>query len=188
MLLICTVLWTWRYISMNRYYDSFGNISEIIYQIGDIVPLDNNRLGGFYQADGYSFRVNSFDIVNYEEYTLETGTQFNNLYKNPEKLGILNITLFNSDSNADGIMLTELKLHGIDNYVGMNWDLLVALNSILEGNVGIKLPHNTEVDLILPYNIPQEYFSSRTWKNLDDYAWFFEIASWPINLEVSLEN
>lgn len=178
--IILGCLWTWRYNSLNSYYDStFTQISQKSYQLGETVPLGQNMIGGYTAAEGYTIRVDAFEILDYEEYIENTGYQVDQMFAVPEKVGLVTITLANIDSTSEGIMLTDFVLHGIDNYVGLDWNLLTVANPILQGNHGIQIPQNTEVSLTIPFDMYRSYFSSRTWNNLNEYKWYFKITSWP---------
>ena len=181
-----SAVWIWRYITLNAYFDSFGGVVKEYHQTGEIVPFENDRLGGNYLVDGYSIRVDDFKIQEYDDYIDEMDVTLNPQYRNPEKIALVYITLFNDYSDADGIMLTEFQLHGIDNYVGINWDLMLAVNPLLEGNMGICLPYDTKISMVIPFDIRQDYFSNNTWKQLDSYQWYFKISSWPAQKEFIL--
>lgn len=178
--IILGCLWTWRYHSLNSYYDStFTRISQKSYQLGETVSLGQNKIGGYTAAEGYTIRVDAFEILDYEEYIENTGYKVDQMFADPEKVGLVSITLANIDSTSNGIMLTDFVLHGIDNYVGLDWNLLTVANPILQGNHGIQIPQNTEVSLTIPFDMYRSYFNSRTWNNLNEYKWFFKVTSWP---------
>lgn len=186
-ILLLSTAWIWRYITLNTYYDSFGETVKEYHEIGEIVPFENDRLGGNYLVSGYFVRVDNFEVLDYSDYIQAMDISVEQQYKEPEKIALVHITLFNDNSDADGIMVTEFQLHGIDNYVGMDWDVLLAVNPALEGNFGICLPNNTEFSLVLPYDLWEDYFSANTWKKLDSYDWYFKITSWPLQKEIRLQ-
>ena len=186
--ILFSLFWVWRYVTLNEYYDSICNIDKTVYYSGEIVPFGEDRIGGYNQADGYSIRVNSFSMVDYISYIKDSEISVDNQFASPEKIALVYITLINDNSDAEGVMLTDLQLHGIDNYIGMDWDLLYEINPILQGNPGICLPHNTEVDLILPFDVYRSYFGSRTWRQLDDYTWYLRITSWPTQKDIQVQS
>lgn len=55
-------------------------------------------------------------------------------------MALVHITLFNDNSVAECVMLSEFKLHGVDNYVGLDWDILTAANPVLQGIMGLVYP------------------------------------------------
>ena len=70
---ILSVAWVWRYVSLNAYYDSLYDISYDKYTIGEIVPFEQDWIGGYNQAEGYSVRVDDFVITDYDSYVRSAG-------------------------------------------------------------------------------------------------------------------
>lgn len=185
--LVLVVCWTWRYISLNQFYDGISDVESAVFQMGQSVPFEDDRIGGYSQAEGYFICVDSFRIEEYEAYVESNDISFERPFAAPEKIALVSVTLSNSTSEAEGVMLIDLQLHGIDNYVGMDWEMLYALNPILEGNPGIRLPHNTEVQLVLPFDLYRNYFGSFTWNNLSDYEWFLRVTAWPTEKDIRVQ-
>ena len=96
------------------------------------------------------------------------------------------ITLCNVDSNAEGIMLTELKLHGIDQNVPLDWSVLDVINPVLSGNLGVALSQGSRYQLILPYSLRQRDFLS-AWENIDKYSLFLQLTSFPTVKEIQVQ-
>lgn len=179
-LLLITVGWSCRYNLLNEYYEGISSdATEIVYDIGDVVPFEDDRMGGWKQATGYSLSVDKFEIVDSQDFINTVGFIPTDNYSPCEKVAVAYITLYNEDSDAEGIMLTELSMCGIDQVLNLNWDLLLAANPVLEGNMGIKLAHNSECSLILPFSLFEKYFSGATWKNMDNYELFLELTIYP---------
>lgn len=179
-LLLITVGWSYRYNSLNEYYEGISSdATEIVYDIGNVVPFEDDRMGGWKQATGYSLSVDKFEIVDSQDFINTVGFIPTDNYSPCEKVAVAYITLYNEDSDAEGIMLTELSMCGIDQVLNLNWDLLLAANPVLEGNMGIKLAHNSECSLILPFSLFEKYFSGATWKNIDNYELFLELTIYP---------
>lgn len=180
--------WIWRYNSLNKYYEDISADSEeVIYDIGDVVPFEDDRMEGWKQANGYSLKVERFEIVDSQDFINTVGFIPNDDYFPCEKIAVAYITLYNEDSDADGIMLTELSMRGIDQVLNLNWDLLLAANPVLEGNMGIKLAHNSECSLILPFSLFEKYYSAITWKNIDTYELFLELTIYPTEKVVKVQ-
>lgn len=187
-LLLVAAGWIWRYNSLNKYYkDISADTKKVIYDIGDVVPFEDDRMEGWKQANGYSLKVDRFEIVDSQDFIDMVGFIPNDAYFPCEKIAVVYITLFNEESDAAGIMLTELSLYGIDQVLNLNWDLLLAANPILEGNMGIKLAHNSECSLILPFSLFEKYFSGATWNNIDDYELFLELTIYPAQKKVKVQ-
>ena len=164
--------WTARYVSLNRFYHSFDDRVKMTYPMGEDVPFGEDYIG-YGSADGYLMCVNDFRIVDFEDICpdVEGNT--------PEKLALVDVTLKNTGSEAEGVMLPEIALYGIDQLLFMNYEALDCLNPVLEGNPGIHLRDNTEYQLTLPYSLYKLEFSHKTWNNLDRYELFLQLTCFP---------
>ena len=183
--IILAGLWTWRYSTMNDYYDSFRNITEVRYQFGETVPFGTNKTSEGNVLDGYSICVKSLDVLETNAFLDTYGVTEDAFEIIPERIALVMITLRN-DGCDESVELTELALHGIDNYVGMNWTALRELNPVLNGSTAIRLDHGTECNIVLPFNIFRQYFGSYTWNHMDEYSWFLRVTYWPERTDISV--
>lgn len=184
--ILLSALWAWRYISLNNYYSSLSDRSRKVYPAGEYVAFDTDWVTKDVSANGYTIRIDDFAVVDYEAYIASLDTEYDAPYRKPDKLALVYITLKNENSTEEGVMLTDLKLHGIDNYVGMDWDVLVMANPVLKGNYGIRLAQGKEYQLILPYDLEEEYFGKNTWRNIDDYMFYLHITAYPAEKDIKV--
>lgn len=180
-------LWVWRYTSLNSKYAEMFHLDKVVFELGEKVPFGTDYLEMDMQADGYWLRVNDFEVMPYDEYMEDSGVALAQIHMIPDRIALIHVTLFNEDSSAEGVMLTQLILHGYDSYASMNWDVLTAVNPILEGNHGIRLLQGSECELILPFNLVERYHKSCVWENLDNYTFFLRITSFPTKKDISLQ-
>lgn len=185
LLFLATAAWIWRYISLNNYYSSMSDRTKKVYSIGEVVPFGEDFTVEDEQPNGYSLRVDSFEIVDYGSYVEKTSIS-DGAY-GPEKLALVHITLFNDNSDADGILLTAFQLHGIDNYMGLDRTLLTAINPVLGNYYGIRLQPGEEYALTIPYDLSSNLFGSDTWKHLNKYTLFFHITSYPTEKDIQVQ-
>lgn len=171
--------WTWRYVSMNAYFDSLVTTKKETYQIGDVVPFEDDTGEWKTNLNGYSLRVDNFDVMDFDTYAGSIDFEPDEYYYPGEKVILISVTLFNDDSDADGVMLTDYNLYGVDQLINLDWDLLIAANPVLEGNYGIQLLSGTECKLVLPYKLQREYFGTWTWNHFDDYELYLKLTSNP---------
>lgn len=183
--IIAAGLWFWCYTSMNAYYDSLDNTIEIQYQTGEIVPFGQNKTAEGNVIEGYSIRVDDMEILEFEDFLQTWEIDPEELNSSPDRVALVYITLFNEDSD-ESVFLPELEFHGPDNSVGMNWDILWAVNPELNGYTGIQLSHGQEYEVVLPYSLSRRFFGFYTWNNLDDYGWLLRITSWPEQIDIAV--
>lgn len=180
--------WWHSYSKINSYYAGFSNTKIAYYSVGETVDFGEDYLNVDLNANGYTIRVDRFEIVDYSEFVQNQG--LTEIIKRdthtPEKLALVYITLCNVDSNAEGIMLTELKLHGIDQNVPLDWSVLDVINPVLSGNLGVALSQGSRYQLILPYSLRQRDFLS-AWENIDKYSLFLQLTSFPTVKEIQVQ-
>lgn len=182
---IAAGLWFWRYTTMNAWYDSFSNVTDVLYQTGEIVAFGENMTSDKNTLDGYAIRVDGMKIMETDEFMELYGVEKGAFASLPERMALVSITLFNEDSDED-VLLTEFVLHGTDNYVGMLWGLIGKVNPELQGYYAVRLAHGQEYELVLPYLIFRDYFGSDTWQHMDEYDWKLRITCWPEEIDIAV--
>ena len=186
-LVITVVAWVWRYCALNDYYSSRSTRHQEFFSSGEMVPFGTDYIAQGMYAEGYSIRVDDFEIVDYNKFISDSGVNIEQNALAPERLALVSITLRNENSKEEGVMLTELELHGIDATVGMNWSLLLAVNPVLQGNYGISLRQGSEYSFVLPYNLQEEYFGNDTWRNMEEYHFWLQITGFPTQREIAVQ-
>ncbi len=184
--IVLSALWGWRYVSLNRYYQSLSDRTRQVYPAGEFVSFGTDWVTKDITANGYSVRIDDFRILDYEDYIATLDSSYEEPYGKPDKLALVYITLRNDNSTEEGVMLTDLKLHGIDNYVGMNWDILVMANPVLSGYYGINIAVGKEYQLILPFDLDKEFFGSDTWRDIEGYMFYLHITAYPAEKDIKV--
>lgn len=179
--------WIWRYVSMNAYFDSLVTLEKATYQIGDIVPFEDDLGEWETNLNGYSLRVDKFEVQDFNTYAESIDFKPDEYYTPGERVALLHVTLFNEDSDAEGVMLTDFQLRGVDTIIYSDWDMLLAANPVLGENYGIQLLHGTEYSVVLPYKVQEDLFTSWTWNHFNDYDLFFRLTSYPTEKIIKLQ-
>lgn len=184
---LCVTGWFWRYHTLNSYYAAMDDSTRIVYKKGEIVPFGQDYIETGVTANGYSIRVDDFAIMDFDELLHSLSAAQNEVYTSPDAVALVYATLFNEESDAEGIMLTDFDLHGIDNYANIDWELLDLVNPILEGSKGISLSPHTEYRIVLPFALYEEYVGDDTWKKLEAYEWFLHITVYPAEKDIKVQ-
>ena len=165
--------WIWRYVTFNAFYGSLHESVRYLYQMGEIMPLEDPRTENSKQVGGYSIRVDSFEIMDYQEFLDFASTTAGELGMAPEKVAVARVTIFNDNSLLDGISFYDLWLHGVDNYATPNLSFIQAVNPILtQDSAGISLKPGGEYELILPFPLLKSFFGMDTWNHIEDYHFY----------------
>lgn len=182
--LVLAALWTWRFCTMNAYYAAISDRSAQVYSLGEIVPFEDDYLTDGMKAIDCSIRVDDFEIVEYDAYVEAEGIA--PVGYAPEKLGLVHVTVFNEGSETRYIYPSVFKLHGIDNYVGLDRTLITAINPILEADGCLALEPGGEYQLVIPFDVASYQFGSDTWAHLDRYTFYFHAASYPTEKDIQV--
>lgn len=178
--------WTWRYITLNQYYDGLDNGDYQLFQTGELVPFENDGNDKDTDLNGYHIRADSYEIRDFEEYVQQTGITPTKIKETPDKLVLVSVTLVNESDNPNPVILTEMKLHGVDSVTFMSAEMLTKVNPILEGDIGIALSPETECQLILPFGLYEQSYSRRTWRNIVDYQLYLQVTNTLTTKEILL--
>ena len=92
--------WTWRYVTMNTYFDSLVITEKETYQIGDVVSFEEDIGEWKTNLNGYSLRVDDFEVMDFENYADSIDFEPDEYYYAGEKVAIINVTLYNDNSEA----------------------------------------------------------------------------------------
>lgn len=177
--LLLVAVWTWRYVTMNAYYDSLVTTQKETYRIGDMVPFEDDLGEWKTNLNGYSVRVDKFEVQDFDAYAKSIDFKPDESYIPGERIALLYITLFNEDSDADGVMLTDFQLRGVDTIIYLDWDLLTAANPVLGEKYGMKLSPGTQCSIVLPHKLEKDFFGSWTWNHFGDYKLYFRVTVHP---------
>lgn len=186
--LLLTGLWIWRVVTLNRFYRELDISEREMYSIGDIVPYERDYIGKD-TLEGYSLRVDSVEIRDWESYLSEGNYTLERERPRPEKLLLVTVTLFNEDNEneEDVFWLTELKCTGEDSVIHLNWDLVKVINPYLEGQyLGLQAAPGSSVQLVLPFGLWRSQLSG-VWNHLDRYHMYLRMTEWPTAKIIQLQ-
>lgn len=176
-LILLAAAWTWRYVTMNKYYDDLDNGDYKLYQAGELVPFEDDGNDKHTDLNGYHIRVDGYEVKEYSTYLEENDISLPARASEPDKLALVYVTLVNETCDPNPVMLTDMMLHGVDSVVPMDWDVLVEANSVLDGKTGIALKPGTECQLVLPFGLYRDRFKSSTWRKIDTYKVYLQVTS-----------
>ena len=185
LLIIAISLWAIQYNNINRYFNNTYPLALKCYEAGDVVPFEDNVLAGN-ELNGYKIKVNRTQIMETSRF-LETHNISNHKFENlPEKVCDVELTIYNENSDAEGIYLPDLVLHGVDYQTDWNSDLMNILNSEMGGALGVSVPNGYEYTVHIVYNLRKMHFATNTWENIDNYSLFIKVADYPSRIDIKL--
>lgn len=183
--LICA--WLVRYRAINQdYQERWAANSEKTYSLGETVAIASDYLGYGITADGYTIKVNSFEIVDYKTYSSAWSYDDTDRSRIPDKVALVDVTISQQNSTAEGFPLTELSLYTRDMLMNMDWDLLDMANRVLKGNTGIRLEDGAACDIVLPFDLYKYRFTSSEWKKLEQSNIWLQITNYPARKSIKV--
>lgn len=186
--LLLTGLWIWRVVTLNRFYRELDNSGREMYAMGDIVPYERDHIGKD-TLEGYSLRVDSVEIRDWDSYLAEGNYTLEQKRLRPERLLLVTVTLFNEDNEneEDILWLTELECTDEDSVIHVDRDLVKVVNPYLEGQyLGAQLPPGSSVQLVLPFGLWKSQLSG-VWNHLDGYHMYLHMTEWPTAKIIQLQ-
>lgn len=176
-IVVLAAAWTWRYVTLNKYYDDLDNGDYKLYQAGELVPFEDDGNDLYTDLNGYHIRVDGHEIQDYDDYIANADFTIDRDENDPDKIALVYITLVNESCEPNPVSLVDLKLRGVDALLNMERDILALANPALNGYTGIALHAGTEQKLVLPYGLWKDSFESGTWRSIDEYSLYLQITS-----------
>lgn len=180
--------WAWGYRAVNdRYAPLIDKVVTYYDQVGQKVPFGPNGFDTNTIADGYFIRVDGVEFVDYDVYSQTISLAETAYPEECDEVALVTVTLFNEESEAQGVMLTDIMLHCVNNCFYMNWGLLTASNPILEGNYGICLPQGTSCQLVLPYSMFEWNVGMKLLEHPERFDMWLMITSYPEEIHIRVQ-
>lgn len=177
-LVILGVLWFWGYRAVNARYELLiAPDKTVTYEIGQTVPIgpEPENLLKPEGLSGYCYRVNSWQIVDTDNYLQEQQLEDPWLEDGikPEKLMLVSVTILNDNSGLYGFPLTSLYLKGAQAYCNISVSLCKDLNPEIIPYCNLSLPVSCEATVTIPFALQKMQFTYYHWTNLEDYPFYF---------------
>ena len=181
-------LWLVRFYSLNNYYSQYTDKSYKQYPSNEWIEFGDDYLDYGVNAKGYLIRIDDFKIIDGKEFVDQIDYCASMSQTIPDKMAIITISLYNKESTCEGVLLTELSLHGYDSMAHLDWNMLDALNPILDGNVGIHLDAGDQCSIVLPYELTEDYYKKSVWENIEYYCFYLRVTEFPMEKDILLTN
>lgn len=184
-LLLVVGAWVWRYVTMNRYYDELNNGDYQLYQMGELVPYEDDGTDFSTDMNGYYVQAERFEIRDYNEYLQEMNLTCDDPYP-PQKLALISLTFINESCEGGLISLPELYLRSIDTVAVLDWNVAVAANPILQGNLDFSLKKGSTCQLVVPFGLNEHQYSKHSWNNLNDREFYLQVTNLLTQKEIQI--
>lgn len=153
-MIIILILWAVKTINTNKLKI---DASEKYYEMGEEVDIgDCFFTDAREKMQGYSVKVNSAELVDYEEILKKYGQtinldNFNENYPAPKYAYLLNMTIKNTDNKDSGVFVLPYALYNKSLQIPVDFDLWGYMDENFTGEPGLRLVENTEVTITIPF-------------------------------------
>lgn len=176
--------WGIRFVTFNREIRDIKVMPIQKYEkTGEWIPFGDNYLSDSY-CNGYSIRIDSFRIVEYETYMGELadlGYQEDEVQEiKVEKVLEAKVTLKNEENVDKGIPFLSAWLFGEDFYTVLNIEWFEAVNFLTPNSMGgVSLRTNTEYQMKLPYCLTEVSYREKFGRNIEKEKLWLKITGYP---------
>lgn len=188
-LIVALLLWGFCVYKVNRFYD-LDRIPTEDYRIGEWMTYDNEYSYGE-MVSGYEIRVNSFYIIQCEEFLARYGKTRKDFVVGEgfgEKLGIVSLSVMNtSNYTGQALNLREMHLYGKDFYSMQFVELFGLTNPDLNDALGVTLEPGESKDIQLVFNFRKADFTAYSWKRLERLSMKLFVTAYPIQKNIILQ-
>lgn len=175
---VLAIGWFVAYRAVNQWYEPLSNpTTTVTYEMGQRVPIGPapENLLKPEEMDGYSYRVEHWEIVDTDDYLQEMNLtdawqDFQDL--KPEKLLLVTVTVTNENNGSNALNLSDLRVNMDPVQLATTQQL--CYDFYPEGSYPgyLSLAITEEATVTLPYPLNKYEFSRRHWRNLEDLPYY----------------
>lgn|GEM_PF-6040604 len=181
-------LYIFRVYALNKDYERVHGITDKEYNISEMVPFEEDISVGNEILDGYSIRVDNAEYMDIKEFMKKYAITGDMLIEAaPERVFAVDISIKNESSQAEGIYLPDIILHGVDFYVDWNAELIDLANPELDGVLGVTVASEKEAVIHMVYNLRKMHFTNAVWDNMDKEEFWLQLTVSPNRKEIKLQ-
>jgi hypothetical protein len=169
-MILILIMWGIRVYKLNTYYWHKDSVEELYYSMDEYVEFGNNYFMGNY-VDGYSVKADTYQIMDTVDFLNACGVDADayreSVYVMPERVCVVSITVRNEESTAEGIVLSDIRLCGIDYYVFNDIDFFAMANPELGYNAAVTMKSHSEHSVNLVYGLFEQDFTKWNWNHMN---------------------
>ena len=186
------VLCIWGAVQTNR-----NKISPQVetYYVGETVDIGKNFFADSAEdPSGYTIRVNSAELVNYEDFLSSNGGNvadlyFSSGYPAPKYTYLVNVTICNEGNETGAIMALNYALYNQSLKIPVDYYLWGLMDENFSGEPGFRLRTNSEMNITIPFTpmtsdtgINNEKITQR----MESEEFYFCISEFPVRKQIQI--
>lgn len=180
---VLTAAWTVRYYTLNDGFSVKYNVERLYYDMGDIVPYEEDQPAYVYYCDGYSIQVNGMQFHDADDFLTENDIRGVKGYlSRSDKLVELDVTIYNKDNTneEDGIRFNATHMLGVDWTAHYSPSIVAYENPIFENDASkagaLRAKPDSSYDVKLFYELRKSEFPEKRWADIENEKMWLEIT------------
>lgn len=166
-----------------------------LYAMGETVDIGKNFFTDASKApDGYSIRVNSAELADYEELLAEYGVTMDELWYSerhpaPQYTYLVNVTIRNEDNETGAIMAWDYAIYDRALKIPADIYLWGLMDENYFGEPGFRLQTNSELTITIPFTpMPIDTGTNleEVTRRMESETFYFGISEFPVRKMIEL--
>lgn len=170
---------------------------EEFYGMGEYVAIDDNFFVDKSEAmNGYSIRINSVKLVNYQEILEANGgnissDNFSDTYPAPKYTFLVDLNVKNEGNNEGSLPLLNYALYNKSLQIPIDFELFALIDEYYDGWPYMRIPENAEANIIIPFSpmtLDTGTNAAELERRMETESFYFCVSAFPVRkmIEVHL--
>lgn len=166
-----------------------------LYAMGETVDIGKNFFTSASNApDGYSIRVNSAELADYEDILAEYGVTMDELWYSerhpaPQYTYLVNVTIRNEDNETGAMMAWDYAIYDRALKIPADIYLWGLMDENYSGEPGFRLRTNSELTITIPFTpMPVDTGTNlaEVTRRMESETFYFGISEFPVRKMIEL--
>ena len=165
------------------------------YSIGETVDIGKNFFSDLVEdPSGYAIRVNSAELVSYEELLASCGVDpadlgFSDEVPLPQYTYMVNVTISNKENETGAIMALNYALYNQSLKIPVDYYLWGLMDKSFSGEPGFRLQTNSEKNITIPFTpMPLDTRSNNKeiTRRMESEEFYFCVSDFPVRKQIAI--
>lgn len=165
------------------------------YSMGETVDIGKNFFSDSVEdPGGYTIRVNSAELVSYEDLLASCGIDpvdlgFSGEVPVPQYTYMVNVTISNEDNETGAIMVLNYALHNQSLKIPVDYYLWGLMDKSFSGEPGFRLQTNSEKNVMIPFTpmaLDTRTNNEEITRRMESETFFFCVSEFPVRKQIQI--
>lgn len=165
------------------------------YFMGKTVDIGNNFFSDSVEApNGYAIRVNSAELVSYEDLLTSCGVDpadlgFSEEIPLPQYTYMVNVTISNEENETGAIMALNYALYNQSLKIPVDYYLWGLMDESFSGEPGFRLRTNSEKNITIPFTpmaLDTRTNNQEITRRMESEEFYFCVSEFPVRKQIAI--